>query len=126
MDQHWNALASLLLFNKSDENLDEEENEQFRKHLDSIKAHYELENNHDLKRIIQLFSDAYGTCANAVLVKLIKEHSAQPVYLYSFEHGGKFRVGDLVSTNWKAVLTSVAMRRMSLKVRAWRTPQLFV
>lgn len=105
------------MFNKSDENLDDEEKEKFRKQLDSIRAHYFGDNNHDLKRVVQLFSDAYGTCANAVLVKLIKESSAQPVFLYSFEHRAKFRAGDLVATNWKSVLTSVAMRRMSLKVR---------
>jgi len=109
-DQRCNDLCSILLFNQSID----ETNENYVKLLDSIRIFY-FQDNFDVayKDILQLFNDCISTSSDLYFINMIKKVSAQPIFYYNFAHkNNNGTMSMFFRSTWKSIMAILAIRKM--------------
>lgn len=101
---HFEALASILLFNTS---LDEDIllNGVLKKIQDFYADHDDM---------TSMIGEANVICSNHYFLTLIKKISAQPAFMYSFDYKGDWKTQQSMPDLWQSTMRTVVLRRMSL------------
>ena len=119
LDQEWPTLGNMILFNKSADEITDNDKEIMKK----IKVFYYGDDTSLTKgssaQLIEMFGDAYTFGANEYFSSLIMSQSAQPVYMYSFDYHGSWRFGDLVTLPLLKLIHQLIMSSFGIKVE-WK------
>ena len=104
-DHYFTNLAKILIFNTANP-----ETKELTPLLKQIRNFYNKDSL-EINDIVKLLNDANMVSSNHYFISLIKRESAQPVFMYDFDHNGDWKT---LPNTWRSSFKTFTLRKLSI------------
>ncbi len=116
LTDHWAVLSKILLKNEPVGDVDDEKVFADKTLNDIKNLYFDMNKIPRPKDALDMIDDLYGFGSHHFLMDLFKMGSAQPLFAYSFNYLGTWRLGDLSRLTMRKIHMTLALRRIGVKV----------
>lgn len=116
LDNEWEILGNIILCNKSSDEINDDDKNIIKKIKDFYHGDDTSMTKANVSTTIEMFGDFYVFGPDEYFSSLIISQSAQPVYVYSFDYHGSWRLGDYVTLSGMKLLSQIFLSCFGIKV----------